>query len=69
MPGISATNPLNGCEVPIFVTSYVRADYGPGAIMGVPAHDDRDYAFAKKNSLPVLKVVDHETGCLINSGS
>lgn len=68
MPGITAINPLTGAEVPIFVTSYVKADYGPGAVMGVPAHDDRDYAFAQKNDLPVIKVIDCETQTLINSG-
>ena len=69
VPGIVATNPINGAPLPVYVTSYVRADYGPGAIMGVPAHDDRDYAFAQKHSLPVLKVVDCETQTLIHSGT
>jgi leucyl-tRNA synthetase len=69
VPGLHAINPINGTTVPIYVTSYVRADYGPGAIMGVPAHDERDYAFAQKHRLPVLKVVDCETQTLISSGS
>ena len=69
VPGLHAINPINGATLPIYITSYVRADYGPGAIMGVPAHDERDYAFAQKHSLPVLKVVDCETQTLISSGS
>ncbi len=53
-------HPLTGCDLPIFVTSYVNADYGAGAIMGVPAHDDRDYAFASKNNLPLIKVAEDD---------
>ncbi len=51
---------MTGCDLPIFVTSYVNSDYGAGAIMGVPAHDDRDYAFASKNNLPLIKVVEDD---------
>ncbi|MGN1043726.1 MAG: leucine--tRNA ligase [Acutalibacteraceae bacterium] len=64
--GITATNPVNGKEIPIFVSDYVLMNYAQGAIMAVPAHDDRDKAFAKKYNLPVLEVID-EKGKVINS--
>lgn len=54
---LTAIHPLTGEEIPIFITSYICADYATGSIMGVPAHDDKDYAFAKKNNLPVKKVI------------
>lgn len=68
--GSYATNPANGQEVPIWVADYVLGGYGTGAIMAVPAHDDRDYAFADKYKLPIIQVVDTETGegVLVNSG-
>ncbi len=77
--GITAVNPVNGVEIPIFVSDYVLMSYGTGAIMAVPAHDDRDYAFAKKFDLPIIEVVaggdiekeaftDCETGVMVNSG-
>ena len=56
--GRYAINPVNGAQLPIWAADYVLADYGTGAIMAVPAHDDRDMSFAKKFDLPVLTVVD-----------
>lgn len=76
--GSYATNPLNGAKVPIWIADYVLAGYGEGAVMGVPAHDERDFAFAEKFNLPIIKVIDapaaadekcyHGEGTLINSG-
>ena len=77
--GITAINPVTGTEIPVFVSDYVLMSYGTGAIMAVPAHDDRDYAFAKKFELPIIEVVaggnveeeaftDCETGVMVNSG-
>ncbi len=57
LEGISAINPVNGKEIPVFVADYVLAGYGTGAIMAVPAHDERDYEFAKKYNLEILEVV------------
>jgi leucyl-tRNA synthetase len=64
--GRYATNPANGEQIPIWVADYVLMDYGTGAIMAVPAHDDRDSAFAEAFGLPVMPVID-EDGRLINS--
>ena len=58
--GRYAVNPLNGKEVPIFISDYVLMDYGTGAIMAVPAHDQRDFDFAKKFNLEIIPVVDPE---------
>ncbi len=77
--GITAVNPVNGKEIPIWVSDYVLMSYGTGAIMAVPAHDDRDWDFAKKFDLPIIEVVaggdvqnaaftDVATGKLCNSG-
>ncbi|MDT8719022.1 leucine--tRNA ligase [Clostridium sp. 19966] len=73
--GSYAINPINGQKVPIWIGDYVLATYGTGAVMAVPAHDERDYAFAKKYDLPIEKVVDGgseelftEDGVLVNSG-
>lgn len=55
--GVFAINPANGKEIPVFVADYVLGGYGTGAIMAVPAHDERDFAFAKKFSLPILPVI------------
>ncbi len=77
--GVRAYNPVTGKEIPIFVSDYVLAGYGTGAIMAVPAHDERDWDFAKKFNLPIIEVVaggdvqneaftDVETGVLVNSG-
>ena len=79
--GIKAINPLTNKEIPIWISDYVLSSYGTGAIMAVPAHDDRDFAFAKKFGLPIIQVIDGkdvnieekaftdvETGTLINSG-
>ncbi len=77
--GVSAINPVNGEEIPIFISDYVLISYGTGAIMAVPGHDDRDYDFAKKFNLPIVEVVkggdiekqaftDCETGIMVNSG-
>ena len=77
--GVSAINPATGKEIPIFISDYVLAGYGTGAIMAVPAHDERDWEFAKKFNLPIVEVVaggnveeaaytDTATGTLVNSG-
>src|SRR4029079_11654213 len=55
--GSDAINPVNGERIPIFVADYVLGGYGTGAIMAVPAHDERDYAFAEKFGLPIRRVV------------
>ncbi|RPF48455.1 leucyl-tRNA synthetase [Hydrogenoanaerobacterium saccharovorans] len=76
--GIRGINPVNGKEVPIFVADYVLTSYGTGAIMAVPAHDTRDWEFAKKFDLPIVEVVaggnvqeaaftDCSTGVMVNS--
>ena len=76
--GAVATNPLTGDKVPVWISEYVLAGYGTGAIMAVPAHDSRDYAFAKKFGLPIVPViadvdisqesVDAKEGIMCNSG-
>ncbi|HBJ19265.1 MAG TPA: leucine--tRNA ligase, partial [Clostridiales bacterium] len=77
--GVRAINPATGREIPIFISDYVLAGYGTGAIMAVPAHDERDFAFAKKFGLPIVEVVaggdvqnaaytDVATGKMVNSG-
>ncbi len=80
--GSYAINPLNGKKTPIWLSDYVLADYGTGAIMCVPAHDDRDFAFAKKFDLPIIQVIAKDgkeienmteayteaSGTMINSG-
>ncbi|WGY03889.1 leucine--tRNA ligase [Nocardioides sp. QY071] len=58
--GVSATNPLTGEQIPVWAADYVLADYGTGAIMAVPAHDDRDREFAEKFGLPIVPVYDDE---------
>ena len=79
LDGVSAINPLTGKEIPIFISDYVLISYGTGAIMAVPAHDTRDWEFAKKFGLPIVEVVrggdvekeaftDCETGVMVNSG-
>ncbi len=78
--GLTATNPVNGKEIPIWISDYVLMTYGTGAIMAVPAHDERDWDFAKKFDLPIIEVVagspvsvqeqvytDVATGTLVNS--
>lgn len=67
--GAYAINPLTGTQIPIWVADYVLMGYGTGAIMAVPAHDERDEEFAKQYSLAILPVLDAETGLLINSHS
>ncbi|MBD5405726.1 leucine--tRNA ligase [bacterium] len=57
LDGVVAINPLNGKEIPIFISDYVLVSYGTGAIMAVPAHDDRDWEFAKKFNLPIIPVI------------
>jgi leucyl-tRNA synthetase len=57
---LSVTHPLSGAEVPVWVGNYVLMAYGEGAVMGVPGHDERDFAFAKKYGLPILPVIDVE---------
>ena len=78
--GIKAIDPVNGREIPVFISDYVLATYGTGAIMAVPAHDERDWDFAKKFGLPIIEVVaggedvqkaaytDVADGVLVNSG-
>lgn len=81
--GLTAVNPVNGKEIPIWVSDYVLMSYGTGAIMAVPAHDERDWEFAKKFGMPIIQVVesadgsvdvneaaftDVATGRLVNSG-
>ncbi len=79
LKGVKAINPATGKEIPIFISDYVLAGYGTGAIMAVPAHDERDWDFAKKFNLPIIEVVaggnveeaaftDVATGKLVNSG-
>lgn len=76
--GVTAINPVNNREIPIFVSDYVLVSYGTGAIMAVPAHDTRDWEFAKKFDLPIIEVVkggnvqeeaftDCATGIMVNS--
>lgn len=78
LDGVKAINPVNGKEIPIFISDYVLATYGTGAIMAVPAHDERDWDFAKVFGLPIIEVVaggnvedaaftDVATGVLCNS--
>ena len=77
--GISALNPVTGNAIPVWVSDYVLMGYGTGAIMAVPGHDERDWAFAKKFNLPIIEVVaggnveeaafsDIEDGVMVNSG-
>ena len=79
LEGVRAVNPVNGEEIPIFISDYVLISYGTGAIMAVPAHDERDWEFAKKFGCPIVEVVqggdveqaaftDCATGVLVNSG-
>ncbi len=65
LKGTKAINPINGKEVPVFIADYVLSNYGTGAIMAVPAHDERDYDFAKKYNLEIIEVVKDDI--LINS--
>ena len=60
LEGVTGINPVNGKEIPLFISDYVLATYGTGAIMAVPAHDDRDYDFAKVFDIPMIQVVDGE---------
>lgn len=62
LDGITAINPVNGKEIPIWISDYVLMTYGTGAIMAVPAHDDRDWDFAKKFNLPMIQVVEGKNG-------
>ena len=80
--GSYAINPLNGKKIPIWLSDYVLADYGTGAIMCVPAHDDRDFEFATKFNIPIVQVIAKDgkeienmteayteaSGTMINSG-
>ena len=79
LEGMAAINPVNGKEIPIFISDYVLMSYGTGAIMAVPGHDTRDWEFAKKFGLPIIEVVkggdvekeaftDCATGIMVNSG-
>ncbi|OGZ46068.1 MAG: leucine--tRNA ligase [Candidatus Ryanbacteria bacterium RIFCSPHIGHO2_02_FULL_45_13b] len=62
LKGITAINPANKKEIPVWISDYVLAGYGTGAIMAVPAHDERDFTFAKKFSLSIIPVIEPETG-------
>ena len=77
--GVTAVNPVTGAQIPVWISDYVLMGYGTGAIMAVPAHDERDWAFAKKFDLPIVEVVaggnvqeeaytNTESGKLVNSG-
>ncbi len=79
LKGIRATNPLTGTQIPVWISDYVLMGYGTGAIMAVPAHDERDWEFAKKFGLPIIEVVaggnvqeaaytDIQAGTMVNSG-
>ncbi len=79
LKGVKAINPVNGEEIPIFISDYVLVSYGTGAIMAVPAHDTRDWEFAKKFGIPMVEVVkggdiekeaftDCASGVMVNSG-
>ncbi|MBQ9414224.1 MAG: leucine--tRNA ligase, partial [Clostridia bacterium] len=79
LSGVEAINPVNGRQIPIFISDYVLVSYGTGAIMAVPAHDTRDWDFAKAFDLPIIEVVkggdvqkeaftDCATGIMVNSG-
>ncbi|MDR2502055.1 MAG: leucine--tRNA ligase [Oscillospiraceae bacterium] len=79
LTGVRAINPVTGGEIPIFISDYVLATYGTGAIMAVPGHDERDWEFAKKFGLPIVEVVSGgdvesaaygggDTGIMVNSG-
>ncbi|MCI5649781.1 MAG: leucine--tRNA ligase [Fusicatenibacter sp.] len=79
LDGLTAVNPVNQKEIPIWISDYVLMSYGTGAIMAVPAHDERDWEFAKKFDMPIIEVVaggdvqnaaftDVATGTLVNSG-
>src|SRR5699024_3709030 len=57
LQGIKAINPVNGKEVPIFLGDFVLGDYGTGAVMAVPAHDERDYEYAKAHNLEMIEVI------------
>ncbi|MEI6287962.1 MAG: leucine--tRNA ligase [bacterium] len=78
LKGIKAINPVNNVEIPIWISDYVLSTYGTGAIMAVPAHDDRDFEFAKKFDLPIIEVIkggdikkeaytDVDNGLMVNS--
>ena len=60
--GAYAINPVNGAKIPIYISDYVLASYGTGAIMAVPAHDERDYEFATKFNIPIIQVLEEVTG-------
>ena len=79
LDGVAAINPVNGAEIPIFISDYVLATYGTGAIMAVPGHDERDWDFARAFDLPIIEVVaggnveeaaytNCATGIMVNSG-
>ena len=77
LKGVKAKNPYNGELIPVFISDYVLTGYGTGAIMAVPAHDQRDYDFAKAFNLPIVQVLEggdiaekawEEDGAHINSG-
>ncbi len=66
--GLYATNPVNQKKIPVWISNYVLMGYGEGAIMAVPAHDDRDYEFAKKYDLEITKVIQSDDDCFTQKG-
>lgn len=69
LKGVTAINPVNNEELPVYIADYVMADYGTGAIMAVPAHDERDHAFAEKYNIPVIQVIESDEECFTGLGS
>jgi len=71
--GIYAIHPLDGRKIPIWVGNYVLAEYGEGAVMGVPAHDERDFEFANRYHIPIIRVIESENaptdGAIIEEGT
>ncbi len=66
--GVKAINPINGKEIPVYIADYVLGSYGSGAVMAVPAHDERDYAFAKKHGLEFIQVLEGDVSMTAFTG-
>jgi leucyl-tRNA synthetase len=67
--GAYAINPVNGAKIPIWISDYVLVSYGTGAVMAVPSHDERDFAFAKSFNLPLIPVIESEEECWTGDGT